>query len=248
MPWYDEDFYDEPSEFDEKMEELKESIARSVKSEVLEEMEQLRTENKQLQGIKEKFEQIKRDYARKKHECEIAMREAKENAERMRVEELLEKYRLILWTPEWEYLYGPKCDKCNCRREVSVTLPSGRKADDICECARGQKKVMFPKKAIRYEISERDGMVAWYTRCGEKGGRYYELDQAFKISIYAENALVKPGTAFDVLEASGPKEMLFRDREECLAYCRYINEKNHVTYDLIYTREGEIFKEIDTQG
>ena len=53
MSYYYDDFYNEPSEFDEKMEELKESLAGAVKSEFLEEMERLKKENKKLQGIKE---------------------------------------------------------------------------------------------------------------------------------------------------------------------------------------------------
>lgn len=241
MSWYDEDFYDEPSEFDEKMEELKESIAKSVKSEVLEEMERLRAENKQLQEVKEKFEQIKREYDRKKHECEIAMREAEENAKQMRLKEMLDKYKLILWEPSAKLLYGPKCDKCDCDRYVEITLPSGRTANDYCECSRGSKTVMVPKRLVRHEIGERDGrMVAWYRECRSTDGYYYDLDRSF--SIYAERALVKPGTPPDVLEASGKKEFLFQSEEECLAYCKYVNEKNRVTDDLIYERDGKVFK------
>ena len=44
MSYYYDDFYNEPTEFDEKMEELKESLAGAVKSEFLEEMERLKKE------------------------------------------------------------------------------------------------------------------------------------------------------------------------------------------------------------
>ena len=66
--YYPDDFYNEPSEFGMQVEEFKESLARSIKSEFLEEMERLKKENRKLQGIKDNFEQVKRDYERKKME------------------------------------------------------------------------------------------------------------------------------------------------------------------------------------
>ena len=70
MSWHEDDFYNEPSEFDMQVEEFKESLAKAVKSEFLEEMERLKKENRNLREIKENFEQIKRDYERKKMECD----------------------------------------------------------------------------------------------------------------------------------------------------------------------------------
>ena len=66
--YYPDDFYCEPSEFEMQVEEFKESLAKSIKSEFLEEMERLKAENRKLQGIKDNFEQVKRDYERKKME------------------------------------------------------------------------------------------------------------------------------------------------------------------------------------
>lgn len=40
--WYDEDFYDEPSEFEEQVENLKESLSKSIKNEFMEEMERIK--------------------------------------------------------------------------------------------------------------------------------------------------------------------------------------------------------------
>ena len=54
--YYPDDFYNEPSEFDMQVEEFKESLAKSIKSDFLEEMERLKAENRKLQGIKENFE------------------------------------------------------------------------------------------------------------------------------------------------------------------------------------------------
>nr|WP_304955141.1 hypothetical protein [uncultured Acetatifactor sp.] len=240
--YYPDDFYNEPSEFDMQVEEFKESLAKSVKSEFLEEMERLKAENKNLKGIKEHFEQIKRDYERKKSECDRAMREAENKAKRMKAEELMKKFKTFLWRPDWEYLYGPKCDKCDENRNIKITLPSGREVNDDCECDKSKMKVMVPERLVRYELADRDpGIVAWYTACGKEGERYYKLDYAS--TVYAEGNIVEPGTSFDVLEArEDQRDILFTTREECLAYCEYLNEKNLVPTDAIYKRNGEVWK------
>lgn len=240
--YYPDDFYNEPSEFDMQVEEFKESLAKSIKSEFLEEMERLKKKNRRLQGIKDNFEQVKRDYERKKQECERAMREAEDRAKRMKVEELMEKFKTFLWRPDWEYLYGPKCDKCDKDRHIEITLPSGNKVKDDCECDKSRAKVMVPERIVRYELANRDsGIVAWYTACGKEGERYYKLEYAS--TIYAEGNIVKPGTSFDVLEEmENQRDILFTTRGECLAYCEYLNEKNLVPTDTIYKCNGEVWE------
>jgi len=62
MYYMDDEDYFGSSEFDAKIEELKNELRKSVKKEVKDELEKLREENKKLQGIKENFESIKEDY------------------------------------------------------------------------------------------------------------------------------------------------------------------------------------------
>lgn len=240
--YYPDDFYNEPSEFDMQVEEFKESLAKSVKSEFMEEMERLREENRKLQGIKDNFEQVKKDYERKKLECDRMMREAENNAKRMKAEELMKRFQTFLWSPSWEYLYGPKCDKCDKNRRIEVTLPSGKKVNDECECDNSRTKVMVPERMVRYELADRDrGVAAWYTAYGKEGERYYKLD--YVSTVFAEKNLVVPGTSFDVLEKQENQgRLLFTTREECLAYCEYLNEKNLVPTDAIYECDGTVWK------
>lgn len=240
---YDEDFYEYPSEFELQIEGFKESLAKYVKSEFLDEMEWLRKENKNLQGIKEHFEQVKRDYERKQNECERVMREAETKAKRMRAQELMEKFKIFLWRPDWEYLYGPKCDKCDINRYIEVILPSGKKVNDDCECAKSRMKVIVPERMVLYEFSDIDREIcAFYSECGKEDDRYYKLD--YTSSIPAEKNIVEPGTSFDVLEKKEhQRNLLFTTMEECRAYCEYLNEKNKVTSDIIYELDGNMYSE-----
>ena len=216
--WYDDEFYNEPSEFEIQMDGFKESLARAIKSEFLEEMERLKEENRNLQGIKEHFEQIKMDYEQKKLECYRMMREAESNAKRMKADELMEQFKTFLWRLDWEYLYGPKCDKCDENRMIDVILPSGNVVKDDCQCRKSETKVMIPERMVRYELSDRYSGIA------------------------AKN-IVQPGTSFDALEKKEDQRMLlFTTKEECLAYCGYLNEKNDVASDVAYRLDGELYK------
>lgn len=242
MSWYEEDFYNEPSEFEIQMEEFKEGLAKAVKSEFLEEMERLKEENRNLRGIKENFEKIKRDYERKKSEYDRAMREAEDKAKRMKVEELMERFKIFFWRPDWEYLYGPKCDKCDKGRKIKVVLPSGKTVEDECQCEKSRMKVMLPERMVRWELADRNrGIAAWYIACGREGDVYYNLDSYG--SVFAGKNVVQPGTSFDGLEKmENQRDLLFATREECLAYCEYLNEKNLVPTNTIYQLNGEVFE------
>ncbi len=242
MSWYEDDFYNEPSEFEIQVEEFKESLAKAIKGEFLEEMGRLKEENRKLQEIKKHFEQIKMDYERKKSVCDQVMREAESKAKRMKAEELMEKFKTFFWRPDWEYLYGSKCDKCDENRRIDVVLPSGKMVKDECQCKKSMMKVMVPERMVRHELADTSqGIAAWYSACGKEGDRYYKLDYAS--SVFAEKNMVQPGTSFEVLEEmKGQSQLLFATREECLAYCEYLNEKNGVTADVIYKVDGELYK------
>lgn len=243
MSWYEDDFYNEPSEFETQMEEFKESLAKAIKSEFLEEMERLKKENRNLQGIKKNFEQIKTDYEQKKSECDKAMRKAEDNAKHMKIEELMERFRIFFWHPNQEYLYGPKCDKCDESRRIKVVLPSGAIVHDNCQCINSRRNVMFPGRMVLYTLEDRrNGIAAFYSPCGEKGGRYYRLE--YVSSVGAKENMVQPGTGFDVLEKNETQgQLLFPTREDCLAYCTYLNKKNGIPDDVVYKINGDRYKE-----
>lgn len=68
---YDEEEFYSDSKYQEQVENLEEAIKASVKSEILDEMNRLRTENEKLQGIKDHFDEVKRDYEKKKQFCSV---------------------------------------------------------------------------------------------------------------------------------------------------------------------------------
>lgn len=237
--WNEENFF-EPGEFDEKIEELKNELRESVKKEINDGIEKLRKENKELQGIKRNFESIKKDFEKKKDECDRAMRNAESRAKQTRLKELMEHFKFTLWAVDWDYQYKKKCDKCDVHRRIQVVLPSGKKVDDECSC-RVSKKVYRPKENVLYEFSERNReFVAWYRAKGDEGEEYFVED------IRAEYAktIVDHNKDFKEIEGKELRKVFFTTKEECQAFCDYLNRDSEVFgYD--YDINGKLLREVD---
>lgn len=233
MCYWDDGDYFEPSEFDEKIEELKNELRESVKKEINDEIEKLRKENKELQGIKRNFESVKKDFERKKDECDRAIRNAESKAKQARLKELMEHFKVTLWAVSWDYRYKKKCDKCDKNRRIQVALPSGKTVDDECSC-RVSKKVYYPKENVLYELSERNReFMAWYMAEGDRGEEYFVRGPRAE---YAK-VVVDHNKDFKEIETEELRKVFFTTKEECQAFCNYINGTEVLGYD--YNVEGQ---------
>lgn len=233
MCYWDDGDYFEPSEFDEKIEELKNELRESVKKEINDEIEKLRKENKELQGIKRNFESVKKDFERKKDECDRAIRNAESKAKQARLKELMEHFKVTLWAVSWDYRYKKKCDKCDKNRRIQVALPSGKTVDDECSC-RVSKKVYYPKENVLYELSERNReFMAWYMAKGDRGEEYFVGGPRAE---YAK-VVVDHNKDFKEIETEELRKVFFTTKEECQVFCNYINGTEVLGYD--YNVEGQ---------
>lgn len=233
MCYLDDGDYFEPGEFDEKIEELKNELRESVKKEINDEIEKLRKENKELQGIKRNFESVKKDFERKKDECDRAIQAAEYKAKQARLKELMEHFKVTLWAVDLDYWYKKKCDKCDKYRRIQVTLPSGKVVDDECSC-RVSKKVYYPKENALYELCERNRKImAWYREKGITGEEYFVADTS---ANYAK-VIVDHNKDFKEIEGEELRKVFFTTKEECQAFCDYINGTEVLEYD--YNVEGQ---------
>lgn len=229
----DEDYF-EPSEFDEKIEELKDELRKSVKKEINDELERLRKENKNLQGIKANFESVKKDYERKKAECDSAMQNAERKAKQARLKELMEHFKVVLWSVTWHYQYKKKCDRCDRSREVKITLPSGKMVYDACEC-QISKKMYYPNENVLYELSDKWQKIrAWYkTRRDEEDSDFIMTSSTYVKEIIDHNK------DFKEIDAENLGGIFFTTKEECQKFCDYMNGKEEISgYD--YDMEGNL--------
>lgn len=128
MSWENYDDYYEPSEFEQQVEEFKDSLRRSVKQETQELIEKLQKENEELRGIRDNWEEVKRGYEAKQRELQNKIYDCKQNAARMRLDQLFEScgMNVILYRPSSFSVYKHKCDKCDDNRYIHYKSPSGK--------------------------------------------------------------------------------------------------------------------------
>lgn len=234
--WEDEEFY-ENSSYTDEIEALRLAIRSSIRKEILEEMNRLQEENKKLQGIKEHFESVKRDYERKKSECDRLIANAECNARARRFSELMEDHKMIRWEVDYKFAYGKKCDKCDERRYIKVTLPSGSVVDDICKCNTRRRKMYIPVPHTLYEISDRNGMTCWYKKCiASDGEKYYTLVGDHTMCDHKNKEYIEEWKKHKEKE-DGIEGILFDSKEECQNICDELNASSEHP-EWIYNMDG----------
>jgi hypothetical protein len=217
MDWYEEDFYQEPSEFEIAMEELKANLMKSVKEEFVAEMERLKSENNELQSVRRDFEKIKSDFDAKKRELEYERNDLQRKIRRERMVDLLSDHKIIMYKAYSKREYPPKCDKCDKHRKIKYISPLGRETSEDCLCKEG-KVVYLPKEFVRYEfrLSRNSDVTAWYRQyTDDEDGLVYDS------SIHADN-IYATGMEFEDIKNYST---FFKTEEECQAYCDYLNKK-----------------------
>lgn len=205
-----DDLYNEPSEFEQQVDEFKQSLLNSIKEEFIAEMDKLKTENAELQDIKHRMEEIEFERSRERSELEhskkIAMKEAKD----MRLGELLKDYKQNIYTADSVHSRGPKCQECDADRQISYTTPLGREAKEWCACH---------ETTVTYNVKEvtAASIEHWTAEYGIKVNYYDDArDQVIK-----SYQMYEQGEDFEKLNSW----TYFSEKEDCQNYCDWLTEK-----------------------
>lgn len=222
-PWREvemrDDFY-EPSEFEFKIEELKEELRSSVKKEYTDRIEHLEAELARLKDIRDNYDEKVRELNVAKQNAEIAAANAENVARKASLHKLLEPMRVDAWAIDRKIVYvKDKCDKCDARRYLHYITPMGREAKEPCECSK-QKNVFSLVEAEVYELVGRSGgsgvkIYYQYERQSD-----YDWDDRFRITY----RVYKDGTAFEdiIFPADG---IIFLNKEKAQEFCDWLNNK-----------------------
>lgn len=220
MSYYDEDFYYEPSEFEQQVDELKETLMNSVKDEFKEEMERLKKENAELQEVKLNMKKIEQDYADKKRKLDWERQDLKVTVRRERINELMKDLQVELYTVASRGKEQPKCDKCDENRRIPYTTPLGRETYEQCECnSRIHVYEPIPILLTSFSIDSGKGN-AWY-QVKDQGN--YEYLSYYEDSINGKDLI----TTEEQFEGIGYSyKSLFKDKEIAQKYCDYKNKQD----------------------
>lgn len=207
--YYDYEFYDEPNEFEIMINDFKQSITKSVKKEIVDEMESLKKENEKLQNIKKNYNNILNEYRKKEKELEHEKEQLENKIRKERMSELLlfhalmKNFEVVLYQPDIDYKILPKCNKCDDNRRIYYT----------------RELYYVPRKSMCSQFNIEDGKFqAWYTLRTFEGREYYEYTTSTHIS-----KLYDGETDYEKFR-NNKTSVLFRDEEECQKYCDWLNK------------------------
>lgn len=139
---YDDDFYDDLSDFNSMIDNLKACLLKSVKKEYAEEMECLRDENDRLVGFENAWLSKVKELNDKMQKAKSAIADAK----RMRLEELLADFPTVAYIIKHDSIEKPKCSQCNKERNIVFFSPMGNRYEERCKC--GIPKLIFRVEEI----------------------------------------------------------------------------------------------------
>lgn len=226
--FYDDDYYYEPSEFEEKIEELKESLRESVRSEIKEELERLRKENQELKEVRDNWEKLKEEYRNKERELQRKMLTVKQEAKKARLKELFEDngMSVVLYNVGYNFVYKPKCNKCDTDRKIHFKSPSGRDCTEACECAKSYKKyIPISNELIEFRMNNVDDELLMWFEPTKRTDAYYDNYRRVEIEQIYNNQAFEEITINETC-------LFFKTKEECQKYCNYLNNKNGITDDM----------------
>lgn len=215
MNEYDEYMFNPSTEFDEQIEELKDSLRSSVKGEFLERIKELEKELAELRELRENWNEKINEINKEKRELEKARTEAKKEAEKMRLSELLSDYFKEAWSVTGEHYYpNEKCDECGEEGYITFLSPQGREFKELCKCRQRKLRYILTKSDVVEIRQEKNFKPEIYFKCLKyKNTEYYEKIASVR---FADN---KPFNAAEIYAK------IFFDKEKAQAYCDWLNQK-----------------------
>lgn len=225
-----DDYWAEPSEFEQQVEEFKDALRNSVKEEIKEKIASLEKELAELNDFKNDKKKVVQEYENKikevKREADAQMRAAKEAEEKWkkaRLHQLLGDYLTIGWRAGYTREYGEKCDKCDDDRKIHFSSPQGKKYTEDCSCARCYYKY-YPQETTLSKIYVRKKNFSSNSNA-DFYNRYYTVEDKDGCDVYEISSEVYTSSDFDYEKANSYRAV-FLNEDDCAKYCEWLTEKS----------------------
>lgn len=234
---YDAEFYNEPSEYEQMVDEFRRSLMQSVKKEFLDKMQRLEKENAELREVKQNWERLKTEYEEKQRELRYKFEQERRNVRRERLSELFKQCGMnsLLFKPKGSLFRLDKCKKCDDDRMVHFKSPSGKDCKEQCECAKGYypvSPVLYQMVKFNRYIKNQDcNVYAFFKDESDDYYDYYREDPIACTNLYH-------GQDFSELYAELKENVFFEDEEQCRLYCDYINEIREIPKEILKKMGG----------
>ncbi|OMF47746.1 hypothetical protein [Paenibacillus amylolyticus] len=212
-----DDYYPDPTPYEEQIDALVSAVKESVHEDIRNKLERLERENAELQVVKRDFEKIKIDYRRKENELDMEKKDLESKVRRERLLDLMKDFEIELFRPSTTTEKNPKCEKCDETRRIHFKSPSGKDMYESCECNFG-RKVFEPNRYVCSSFASISGkFTAWYKPYSDYDGMEYDWSSDAPAFIYN-------GEDYTSIQEMY-RSVYFKTVEECQAYCDWLTEK-----------------------
>lgn len=230
--WYDEEDFYEPDAIEIAAYEFRETLEKSVKKSVVDEIESLKKRIAELEDFAKAKKEYETEIRSLNWKLEATQREVEERAKQLRLPEIMKALESPAWIADWTFDYiHPKCDKCDDRRRIHFKSPSGRDFDEECSCAE-RRCTYSPVQGVMVKFRWDKDVWNWNHECDElRGGRftfirpetfkkdYIDKDESsYRIDVQE----FYYGQPFEEL-AKNHSRPYFRDFDKCKEFCDYMN-------------------------
>ena len=212
------DYWDDYSEYDNTAEELKASLLVSVKQEVKDKIEKLQRENAELKEKQKNLTLLEQEVSRKTSQLDRDIRNAERTVKNAKAKELFKEIAETKYMLTNKSFTKDKCDKCNEKRKLTFTYPSGKVGEETCDVCGSTDYRAVVTEALGVSIDVRSGeLIVWY-----KPYKYWDDDEYSSMS----GEVKKPYTGQDFTEMDKSRySYIFTDKSDAQKYADYLNEK-----------------------
>lgn len=220
-----DDYYNEYSEIDCLITELKNSALKGLKQDIKDKIDRLEKENQELQEVKNNWDNLKTEYQNKIRELNNYKEEVKRDAYRLPLEEMMKNIQEEYFEVSRKWEKVKKCAKCDDNRKLILVDAYGRETKIDCVCNKSeQTKYEVRSKYLMgiSSISKRDGKPKmWVYFSYQKGDRnddgYYRSGEYFD-----DNKIVNYDEA---IKKDKDSYFVFKNKKDAQKYADLLNEK-----------------------
>lgn len=223
-------FYEEETEFDERINELKDSLRNQVKDEIKNRIEELTKRNEELEKKQKNLNSLEKEYQDKIKKFEYEKEQIIINTKREMYNAKLEQFldfifeHQALYKVESEFVIQKKCPYCDDNRYIKVKDILGREYRASCKCSDYKIKYLVKESNLNLYFCKRKGTT--FKMILKANDDDYCQTRIFGFD--GEECTMDVHYLCEKFEESNPPEnryaAYFTSKEEAQKYADYLNK------------------------
>lgn len=228
--YYDDDYFYEESEFDERINELKDSLRNQVKDEIKNKIEELTKRNEELEERQKNLNSLEKEYQDKirnfEYEKERIISNAKKEIYNANLKQFLDFVfeHQTLYEVKYKSIEQEKCPYCDNNRQIKVKDILGREYTTRCKCY-GYKTSYYVYESKCHLYFEKESLSNRFRMILQVNddGCYINTD----IFGFSGEKTIMTDYLYEKFDENNPPKSYYRayftSKEEAQKYADYLN-------------------------